>query len=209
MAAATDAAAEEWPKQRIRSKKEKSSVQRATNAEGWQKDHHGQSRISWVESAEARDDTTICCAMVPQYRQRLAILVGAGGWCQWACIPVIRALHLVAAGYLQECERRTRSARLKALVLGNASRASSAVLSFVAYYVDCRPVAQLRPLLKPPPLHFIHASSSSSEAETARRRLCCPSFISHSLCFSQPAEKKADREFSRSLSPEWKTEKHS
>jgi len=137
------------------------------------------------------------------------VQVGAGGWCQWACIPVIRALHLVAAGYLQECERRTRSARLKALVLGNASRASSAVLSFVAYYVDCRPVAQLRPLLKPPPLHFIHASSSSSEAETARRRLCCPSFISHSLCFSQPAEKKADREFSRSLSPEWKTEKHS
>jgi len=60
------------------------------------------------------------------------VQVGAGGWCQWACIPVIRALHLVAAGYLQECERRTRSARLKALVLGNASRASSAVLSFVA-----------------------------------------------------------------------------
>jgi len=82
--------------------KENNSVQRATDAEGWQQDQHGESRISRVESAgcERQYDNMLCdgCRSI------------VGGWLFWWArvggvsvrIPVVRALHLVAAGYLQQ-----------------------------------------------------------------------------------------------------------
>ena len=118
----------------------------------------------------ARDNTTICCAMGAAASPAVGYF-GGRGWVVSACNPGRQSLASGCCWLPTASERRTRSVRLKALLLPIPLMHH---LVLCRCRVEYRPVAQLHPLLKPPPLHIYHASPSSFEAETASRRLRCP-----------------------------------